>query len=96
MIVKKKEDVSLAIDIDHEEEDDVDIEQTIQEVKNNPKAPVSKRSPRVPQRKTQNNVNKKQGSMVEQEDDVESETPVLKRSPKVAQRNTLNNVSNRQ
>jgi hypothetical protein len=34
--------------------------------------------------------------MVEQDDDVDSETPVLKRSPRVAQRNTLNNVSNRQ
>ena len=93
---KQKEDVSLAVEIDHEEEDDVDIEETIHEVKNNPKAPTSKRSPRFPQRETQNNVNKKQGSMVEQDDDIESETPVLKRSPRAAQRNTLNNVSNRQ
>jgi hypothetical protein len=50
---KQKEEVSLTIDINHEEEDDVNIEETIQEVKNNPKAPVSKRSPRVPQRKIQ-------------------------------------------
>jgi hypothetical protein len=93
---KQKEKVSFTIDIDHEEEDDVDIEETIQEVKNKPKAPVSKRSPRVPQRKIQNNVNKRQGLMDEQDDNVESETPVLKRSPRVAQRHTLNNVSNRQ
>lgn len=93
---KLKEEVSFTIDIDHEEEDDVDTEETIPEVKNKPKAPVSKISPRVPQRKIQNNVNKRQGLMDEQDDNVESETPVLKRSPRVTQRHTVNNVSNSQ
>lgn len=93
---KQKEDVALTIDIDDEEEDNVDLEETIEEAKNNPKAPVSKRSPRVPQRNTLNNVRKRQGLMVEQDDDVESETPVLKRSPRVAQKKAPNNVSKRQ